>query len=197
MMKLFPLTFALCLVTATAACGQTMKKPDIKLNPDPKLRYEVTLTIDEDVPGPFESVIAFSYYETDDKCVPMQPISGAKLQARHHADVALRQTGPRTYQGTVYLDLVQDEDYYGLGVCRWSLMSFNAQMKAGEIRFGAGIGGDEIAAGKPRTEYYPKAAYGKTEIPNRFVPGDPEHQGVRNKRSNFFTTTLTPSEVLR
>lgn len=191
------LTLALSLAIATTACGQSMKKPDIKLNPDPKLRYEVTLTIDEDVPGSFESVTAYSYYQTDDKCVPMQPISGAVLSVDHRVPVTLHQTGPRTYQGTVYLDLLLDEDYYGLGVCRWGLMSFNAQLRVGEVRFGAAIGGREIAAGQPRTEYYPKAAYGKTEIPNRFVPGDLEHQGVRNKRSNFFTTTLTPREALR
>jgi hypothetical protein len=191
------LTLALSLSIATTACGQSMKKPDIKLNPDPQLRYEVTLTIDQDVPGPFESVIAFSYYQTDDKRVPMQPISGAVLSVDHRVPVTLRQTAPRTYQGMVYLDLLLDEDYYGLGVCRWSLMSFNAQLIAGEVRFGAAIGGKEVAAGQPRTEYYPKAAYGDTSTPNWYVPGSGAHEGVRAKRGNFFTTTLTPREALR
>jgi hypothetical protein len=190
------LALALSLATATTACGQSMRKPDIKLNPEPKIRYEVKLTIGEDVPGPFESVIAFSSYETDEQCVPAQPISGAHLQVRHHADVALRQIAPRTYQGTVYLDLLLDEDYYGLGVCRWKLMSFNAQMKAGEVKFGAAIDEDEIVSGKPKLQYYPKSAYGDTSTPNWNVAGRPEHQGVRSKRSNFFTTILTPKEAL-
>ncbi|MDA7418423.1 hypothetical protein PGB34_18800 [Xenophilus arseniciresistens] len=192
MKSLLPV-LALGLAIATAACGQSMKKPDIKLNPNPKLRYEVTLTIDEDVPGPFESVIAFSYYQTDENCVPMQLISGAVLSVDHRVPVTLHQTAPKTYRGTVYLDLLQDEDYYGLGVCRWSLMSFNAQMKAGEVTFGASLDGKEVATGSPRVQYFPKSYFNDPfVIKNTKTGGMPLTEAVRRDPGKFFSTILEP-----
>lgn len=45
-MKRLIAVFAVFLAITTAACSQSMNQPDIKLNPHPKMRYEITLTIE-------------------------------------------------------------------------------------------------------------------------------------------------------
>jgi hypothetical protein len=115
---------AIFLAITTAACGQAMKQPDIKLNPQPKMRYELTLSV-HDAPGPFESVSGFMQYEVqnEQECVPADVISGHHQRLSIDPDIEFKRLGDsQTYKGTVYLDLVQDGDYYGLGVCRWKMV---------------------------------------------------------------------------
>ena len=74
----------LSLALITSACGSSMKTPDIKQNQHPKMRYEIIMTIDG-APGPFDSVTAFVQYKvSNDRCVPLTPISGATLPPEHH-----------------------------------------------------------------------------------------------------------------
>jgi hypothetical protein len=189
---------AVSLAITTAACGQAMKQPDIKLNPHPKMRYEITLTI-EDAPGPFESVTAYTNFETDTNCVPEAPITagnyGSKYPVGHSVLVAFHTVGANTYQGTMYMDLLQDEDYYGLGVCHWRVTSFSVPMKAGEVTFGPAITGDEIASRQPKVEYFPKSYFGDPSvIKDTHTGGMPMSESVARAPGKFFSTTLTPAE---
>ncbi|MGJ7491924.1 hypothetical protein [Variovorax sp. ZT4R33] len=173
-----------------------MKKPEIKLNPQPKMRYELTLTV-QDAPGPFESVTGFMQYEVqnEQECVPADAISGHHQRLSIDPDVEFKRVSDsQTYKGTVYLDLVQDSDYYGLGVCRWKMVGFSGVMKAGEVTFNPFISGEQIAKLQSKTEYFAKKAYGKTNISDRHIGGSLLDDSVARYRDEFFSTTLTAKE---
>jgi hypothetical protein len=185
------------LALTTTACGQAMKQPDVKLNSHPKMRYEITLTI-EDAPGPFESVVGYANFETDTNCVPEAPITaanyGSQYPVGHSMLVPFHVVGANTYQGTMYMDWLKDEDYYGLGVCRWRLTSFSIPMKAGEVTFSPAITGDEIASRKPKVEYFPKRLYGDNSVPNMRVSSLATNYVATRIQADFFSTTLTAKE---
>ncbi|RST44899.1 hypothetical protein [Variovorax sp. DXTD-1] len=174
-----------------------MKKPDIKLNPQPKMRYELTLSV-QDAPGPFESVTGFMQYEVqnEQECVPADAISGHHQRLSIDPDIEFKRVGDsQTYKGTVYLDFVQDSDYYGLGVCRWKMVGFSGVMKAGEVTFNPFISGEQIAKLQSKTEYFPKSYFGDPSvIKGAHVGGSRLDDSVTRYRDEFFSTTLTAKE---
>ena len=191
-------TLILLSALALPACGQSMKKqPDVHLKPNPKLRYEITLVIDK-APGPFEAVLGFANFETDDDCVPAAPITaanyGAKYPLGHSVPVQLRPTGPGTYQGTIFIDWPEDEDYYGLGVCRWRFTTFSASLKVGEISFGPNLWHTKVVAQESSTEYFARGHYGDNSIRDSHIAGSTLDEFAPGFRENVFSTTLTAKE---
>jgi hypothetical protein len=200
---------AIFLAITTAACGQAMKQPDIKLNPQPKMRYELTLSV-HDAPGPFESVSGFMQYEVqnEQECVPADAISGHHQRLSVDPDIEFKRVGDsQTYKGTVYLDLVQDDDYYGLGMCHWKMVGFSAVMKAGEVTFNPYISGEQIAKMQPKTEFFAKKIYGKKiqapqlpvpdglrMAPGLHVGGVAHSEWIAQQPEKFFSATLSAKE---
>lgn len=197
MKRLVAAALSILLTLTLLACGQSMKQPDIKLNPQPKMRYELTLTV-HDAPGPFESVTGFMQYEVQNEqaCVPADAISGHHQRLSIDPDVEFKRVGDsQTYKGTVYLDLVQDSDYYSLGVCRWKMVGFSAVMKAGEVTFNPYISGEQVAKMQPKTEFFAKSYFSDpTVIKNTHTGGVPMSEFVTRNPGNFFSTTLTAKE---
>lgn len=144
----------LSLVLITSACGSPMKKPDIKQNAHPKMRYEITMTIDG-APGPFDSMTAFVQYKvSNDRCVPLQPISGATLAPEDRVPLELTQIGDHVYSGHLYVDLLQDEDYYGMGVCHWEVVAVTAILQVKKTGFSPDLAKNEILEQKSATRYF-------------------------------------------
>ncbi len=154
MRRRFVTTFFILLPFALPAFGVSIKKPDIKVNPHPKMRYEITLSI-EGAPGPFDSVDGFTGYEvTNGACVPLTPFSGATLTPRENVPVSLRRLSDTSYKGDIYVDLLTDEDYFGQGLCRWSMRFVNFGLRVGNLVFAHSISLDEVLAGKSVARYF-------------------------------------------
>lgn len=144
----------LSLTLITSACGSPMKTPDIKQNPHPKMRYEITMTIDG-APGPFDSMTAFVQYKvSNDRCVPLQPISGATLAPEDRVPLELARVSDHVYTGHLYVDLLQDEDYYGMGVCHWEVVAATAVLQVGKVAFSPDLLKNEILEQKSATRYF-------------------------------------------
>jgi hypothetical protein len=63
------------LVLSTSACGSLMN-PDIRQNPHPKMRYDITMTI-EGAPSPFDSVNGHMQYDiSNERCAPEDNLAG-------------------------------------------------------------------------------------------------------------------------
>lgn len=198
MKRLAAATLLLLLTLALPACGQSMKKqPDVHLKPNPKLRYEITLTLDQ-APGPFESVIGYANFKTDENCVREAPITaanyGMKYPVRHPVPVRLQPTGANTYHGTIFMDWPEDEDYFGLGVCRWQFTTFAAAMKVGEVSFDPVIWAEDVVAQRSITEYFAKGHYGDNSIRDSRIGGSKLDEFAPGFRDNVFSTTLTAKE---
>jgi len=153
-------SLALSILITTTACGSsTMTTPDIKFNPHPTQRYELTVTI-KDAPGPFDSMQTFVLYDvTDPFCVPTRPGSGATNAPNKSVPLTLTKVGENTYTGTFYSDLIKDEDYSGKGVCHWKLSAVSMYLQHNKLTMPPVISWENILAGKPQTTYFSGLSY--------------------------------------
>ncbi|HEX7815552.1 hypothetical protein [Dyella sp.] len=170
--------------------------PEIKENPHPKARYEVTLTID-DAPGPFDTVSGFVQYEvTNTECVPdSDPINRIKKPPRHFPPITFERVNDHQYRGAFYADLMQDEDYYGMGVCHWHVTGAVATLKNHNVTFAPGLFADDIAEQKPATRYYAEGDYRDSDDA-RTVSGNPNRAYYKpESRTDIFSITLVAKDV--
>lgn len=152
-------------------------RPQIKRNPSPTA-YEITMTI-ENAPGPFGSIEGVMQYETalDDPCMPdLGGMAGTRMRLKEHVPVTLTQVGENKYRGIYYTDLLVDEDYYGLGVCHWSMIaarvSLSAGVTEGETRFFENIFFDDLVTKDQVRVHFWKGRYPKGQIESMNVPGE-------------------------
>jgi hypothetical protein len=165
-----------------------MKTPDIKPNPNPTKRYEIAVTIDG-APGSFDSVGAIVQYEVENnQCVPLQAGSGARLAPDKSIPLQLTKTG-NVYKSTFYIDQLQDEDYYGLGVCHWSIVGISANLKVRAVTFSSDLFRSEILSQKLVYRYFPDRAYSKVGI-SGVVTGNAERADFKEDVNKTFSVSL-------
>jgi hypothetical protein len=191
----------LSLGLITTACGSNMKTPDIKQNPHPRMRYEITMTI-QGAPGPFDSISGFVQYKvSNDRCVPLTPISGATLPPEKSVPLKLSHVSDNVYKGTLYVDLLQDEDYYGLGVCHWAIVAASADLKIKNAALTPAIFHDDIVAQKSVATYFVNGDYlaaPKNTGDEQVITGSPNRalygSDGSGSRADLFSVTLSAKE---
>lgn len=172
-----------------------------RLNPSPRKAYEVTLTLDK-APGAFGLVEAAAQYDVsnEQECGKIQPETGTAGRITSQENVALKKISETEYRGTVYLDLMQDEDYYGRGVCHWEFSGASVLLKATgaeeETRFLSFIEAATVTGQTASSKYYWSERYPRSEM------SDFPDMGKRNIeefkpeiRDKLFTITLAAEEV--
>lgn len=180
---------ALMLSLPLAACSSPMNaQPDIKLNPHPVQRYEITVTTD--APGPFDSAKGYAGYQVGNvDCVPKDAFEDARNVPNMGHDLALTRVGDKTYTGYFYLDQLQDADYFGLGVCHFDLTSVWAGFEVHGMTFGAIVSADALSAQKPTVWYTPKKTYFDA---NQHAHGfaAPMNDFIAKNADQFFSVTV-------
>ncbi|NYE27394.1 hypothetical protein HDE78_000319 [Rhodanobacter sp. K2T2] len=195
MTKQLFLGLLLSATLVTTACGSsTMTTPDIKFNPHPTKRYELTVTI-KDAPGPFDSMQTYVLYDvTDPFCVPTLPGSGATNEPRKSVPLTLTKVGENTYTGTFYSDLIKDEDYSGKGVCHWKLSAVSMYLRHEKLTLPPSITWENILAGKPQTTYFSGLSYADASA-ERVDAGIEEGGKLRPSDHPFTVTFETKAHV--
>jgi len=182
----------LSLTLITSGCGASpMKTPDIKQNPNPKMRYEITITIDG-APGPFDSINGYVMYQVEnDDCVPLQPGSGARLAPEKSMPVTFTRevSGSNVFKGTLYADLMQDENYFGLGVCHWTVGGTGANLNLGKIVFSSGMSLDDVQSQKPLVTYFANSLFHNPKMEGGDT-GTIRTAYVAQHPNEFFSVTL-------
>ncbi len=192
-MPRLPVAATLTLLSLTA-CSQTMDDSHIKQNPHPKQAYEITVTI-RDAPGPFDSVRGAMAFEVEnDECVPWDPVSGGRKVPTSYPPVPLEPLGSGRYQGIIYLDLLQDDDYFGLGTCHWHFNGLIVTLGAFNRTFGADFTTEQIRAQSIGDQYVPKDLYAPARIDNLNYPAGPPGINVTEHPEKFFAIGLTAKE---
>ncbi|MCC4606185.1 hypothetical protein HG421_00975 [Xanthomonas campestris pv. badrii] len=172
-----------------------------KLNPSPRKAFEVTLTL-KDAPGAFGLVQGAAQYDVSNEaeCGKIQPETGTAGRITSQEDFALKKVSDTEYRGTVYLDLMQDEDYYGRGVCHWEFSGASVLLKATgaeeETRFLSFIEAKTVTAQQALTKYYWAKGYPRSE--SKSFPDTGELSAEQFKpdiRDELFTITLAAKEV--
>lgn len=116
-----------CLIVASlliAGCwgASEFEPPTAKTNSNPTQRYEITVEL-VDPPVDIENISGMAYFSIPDViCMPTPDrIAGYTPGSRYERGFSLVRTGNNTYSGHIFLDWPVDEDYYGLGLCKWEL----------------------------------------------------------------------------
>ena len=199
MRRRFATIFFILLSFTFSAGAKSMKTPEIKLNAHPKMRYELTLTI-EGAPGPFDAVEGFTSYEVaNGSCVPLTPFSGATLTPRKNVPIILTRVSDKVYKGELHVDLLVDEDYFGLGLCRWSMSFANFSLDIGNLAFAHSIGLEDILAAKSVTRYFNNLSYASEDAKSQKSDHPRVSSGLANRSefkdpTNTFSISLSAKE---
>lgn len=176
------------------AHGNAMTTPDIKLNPQPRMRYEITIKV-EDAPGPFDRIEgSVDYRVSNEACVPLTPVTGAKVPPEKRVPIALHPAGHGVYKGEIFADLLRDEDYYGKGVCHWSVVAASANLVVKKVEFNTPLFHDELFKGKPITRYYSNRSYATTQL-DRVDVGEADRAQYQDEANATFSITVQAAEA--
>ncbi|MEH6422138.1 hypothetical protein [Pseudomonas sp. CGJS7] len=163
------------MTVSTAACQQPVPLPEIKLNPNPKHKYEVVMTI-RDVPRPFEKIagnLQFDVPRDKDACIPLdqtRALGGVRNRPTKDIPLELRKVSDTEYRGVFFTDMILEEDYYGLGVCPWELTAVGVKLFAKPAVFSTGTWQEAILSGDEQVTFAQKSLFDLSPEPIDFHP---------------------------
>ena len=167
-----------------------------KKNPHPVKRYELTATAE--APGPWDKVDGLISYEVvNPGCTPEDKFLGVHAMPQSvDVNIEMTRTGNNIWKGYFYRDYLQDEDYYGLGVCHWDASSVGAGFIVHGGIFGVGDILKMLLSRGPQMEYFKKSEYFDHSLKGGDVwltsADDPE---VAKHPDQFFPITIAIKEV--
>lgn len=184
---------ALPLALAPIAYGATMKNPDIELNPNPRQRYEIVARV-QDAPGNFDRIEgAVQYKVTDRQCVPLTPITGAAQFPEKRVPIELHRVDDHTYKGDIYLDLLQDKDYFGMGVCHWNLIGADVTFQVNKLYFSPSLFHDDLVSQHPVIRFFADRSY-QLSTTQRVDTGNARREDFKEDADRTFSIELKARE---
>jgi len=203
------------VLLVTAGCGSNYatspaKAPLRKLNPAPTQAYEIRLTLSHasdlsgaaDGKSPFTVVEGTAQFDASNgaRCGKSNALSGHVPTLSSHEPFRLSRLSATDYVGTVYADMLLDEDYYGREVCHWALtearVTLRARADVADTRFVAGLPAKDVLAGGTQTRYFWKGYYPRFENGQHADYGRNQLDAVpADKLDEFFTVTLTARKI--
>lgn len=187
-------TLVLSLAFAASACSAPMTKIEFKKNPHPVMRYDITMTID-DAPGPFDVVSMMATYQVmNDACVPLQPVSGARLNPDTEEVLPLTPVSEHVYTTTMYVDQFLDEDYYGLGVCHWTSTGVDTNLRIGNVTVSPTLSLEDVLQQKSVPRYFSKKLAFTNQTMHLIDTGNPRRSDFKEDADNTFSITLSAKE---
>ena len=208
------MTAAVFSVLSLNACGSSEKSMSIQeqtearfqLNPHPKQAYRLRIKIN-DAPGPLVSMNdTYIRYMARDCSYVINHIEGVTSHPRKYVDIPLRQVGKDEYEASFYFDAVQDEDYFGEGVCHWKPDGFGGTFKATGKEEETGFTISDVMRNllekKTLTKYYWKWSYPYFTREDGSISPDFVNFGITSpelysaeEHKEMFTITVTLEEV--
>ena len=208
------ITAAVFSVLSLNACGGSEKSMSIQeqtearfqLNPHPKQAYRLKIKIN-DAPGPLVSMNnTYVRYMARDCAYVINHIEGVTSHPRKYVDIPLRQVGKNEYEASFYFDAVQDEDYFGEGVCHWKPDGFGGTFKATGKEEETGFTISDVMRNllekKTLTKYYWKWSYPYFTREDGSISPDFVNFGITSpelysaeEHKEMFTITVTLEEV--
>ncbi|QCB47453.1 hypothetical protein [Hydrogenophaga sp. PAMC20947] len=182
--------------TASSSPGKNDKSAQehlYRLNPKPQQAYEVVLTI-EGAPGPFKIANWSAGYQAKGCTYIVNDWAGVRGVPEYRVELPFTHQPDGSYVATVYLDAMLDEDYYGNGLCEWTLTGVGAGGSPtgapDEATFGGHIDLKGLESEAPHATFYPRAWYGKPapETTN-------EHSKVSSALLGWMDRSTLPPEL--
>ena len=203
------------VLLATTGCGSNYadspaKAPLRKLNSAPTQAYEIRLTLANasdlssaaDGKSPFTVIEGTVQFDASNgaRCGKSNALSGHVPTMSSHEPFRLSRVSATEYVGTLYADMLQDEDYYGRGVCHWTLtearVAARARADSANTRFVAALPAQQVFAAGTQARYFWKGYYPSFEQRQHTDFGSAQLDAVpADKRGEFFTMTLTARKI--
>ena len=170
-----------------------------RLKPNPQQAYEVVLTI-QDAPGPFKVKSWSAMYEATGCSFVTNEWAGARGQPRRLVEVPFTEGSDGSQVATLFLDALQDEDYFGNGVCRWRLTSVGPWLQAtggsGDTTFDADLSPEQLHAESPVELFYWKGHYPRGKTDRFSTSGNTDREKFAPEvRNELFSLTLKPRKA--
>jgi hypothetical protein len=130
------------------ACSKTPESPIAKTNPNPTQRYEITVEL-VDPPRDIRKISGVAHFGVSTRaCLPYrEKIARVTIGASYKKEFPLVRVNDNTYRGHVFLDWPIDEDYYGLGVCKWVVTGVDTILtRSNDLNQLANLNGNEVMA---------------------------------------------------
>jgi hypothetical protein len=171
-----------------------MPQIEVRHTPEPVREYALVIAF-AGLPGPVSGVEASADFAVDNvECVPPMELSGARLRPEHSIGLPLQSLDANRHATSLHADALLDEDYFGLGVCRWSLNWATVRFRSAQTEFVGAIPLEDIQAGRPVTLHYLVSDYERAPQPVSVVFGE-ETDLYTTEAGPRFTLTLTATEV--
>lgn len=188
------------LITSLGCSAQSIEnkhREKYQLATNPQLRYDITVTI-TDSPGLFEIAEGSAYYEA--KNCTFKVVQGVYFHPDYKVPIKLHKQNDTTYVGSVYLDAMLDEDYFGQDKCQWQMTSMSVTLKATganeETRFSPSLMQSQIIQLAPVKYYFWKGRYPKSKTPDFPSFGETNIEKYKPEiRNDLFTITLSPTKI--
>lgn len=151
------LLFTLALTTGCFMTHGDPKKP--QKNSHPVKRYEVIVTAE--APGPWDAVSGRAFFDVANvECTPENKFLGVhKIPKDVVINIEMTRVDEKTWNGYFYRDSIQDEDYYGLGVCHWDASAVAADFVVHGETFTSSDTLEDLLQKGHQTEYFKKSEY--------------------------------------
>jgi hypothetical protein len=134
----------------------------------PKANYLVKLSFEDVEPVDFRIEATARYHVTNRSCVAMDmsaAVGGLQLLPEYELKLPVIRTAHSAFDIALSLDSLVDENYFGLGVCNWSLDTVSVGFSNGKARFVSGIGAEDMNVGKPISRYFLVSDLAKSPTP--------------------------------
>ncbi|MBJ9974474.1 hypothetical protein IAE35_12785 [Pseudomonas sp. S75] len=177
------------LATHTFAHGEPATRPDVTINPHPRMKYEVSVKVDGS-PGPFDRIEAIADYRVkNEDCIALTPLTGATVPPEKRVPLTLLRSGNNRYTFEFFTDRIQDQDYFDRGVCQWSIVAVSANLWIENVNFSAPLFHDDIFQNHPVTRYYSNRSYATRHM-DRVDVGEPNRDQYEDEANATFSITL-------
>ncbi|MDO4641718.1 MAG: hypothetical protein Q4A84_08495 [Neisseria sp.] len=205
------LTLSLLCAANLSACSepengmssiQEQTEKRFQLNPHPKQAYRIKIKIN-DAPGPLKLMQDMTIRYMARNCsYIINKFEGASTEPTKRISTKLHQIGQNEYETVVYFDAMQDENYFGQGVCQWQPdgfgTSFKATGKPEETTFNVSDLMEHLTEKKALTKYYLKDRYPfpitRQYDYTDFGSGSIDDFSAKNQK-NLFTITVSLEEI--
>ena len=165
-----------------------------KKNPHPVKRYEVTATVE--APGSWDSVKGVAFFDVINvDCVPRDSFTGGQNVPNTSYDFEMIKVTEKTWKGYFYRDLLEDEDYFGQGVCHWDATGAGSKFTVHGANFTPSVELKEVPQNGQYLEYFKKSDFLNNSLTNvgyGTTATDPE---ISKRPEAFFPITVTVKEV--
>jgi hypothetical protein len=179
---------------ATSGAPSKLPQITIKTNPAASQPYRLALKF-AGLPAAVNDLKGSLDFEVSNRdCVPLdyeRAVGGVLLTPQHSLPVEFSRSDDGGYTAMVYADALLNEDYYGLGVCEWSLISASVRFRSPATPFVGGMGGDALIAGTTVTQHYLVSDFEKKPDAMDVVFGEDSATFYQASAGPQFTLTIS------